>query len=262
MSEWDAEGYSRISGLQQAMAAEVLALLDLKGNESILDIGCGNGKITAEIAVRVPKGTVVGVDASNAMIEFASAHFGPEKFSNLRFRLGDARRLPFKNEFDLVVSFNALHWIPEQDEALGSIRSALRSDGVGQLRLVPAGPRKSLEDVIEETRLSPKWSSYFNDFRNPYLHLTPEQYSSLAVRSGLRVRQIHVESKEWDFHSRSAFQAFGSVTFAEWTRSLPESEHSAFISDVLDRYRPIAMDKSGEENMFKFYQMDVRLIRD
>jgi trans-aconitate methyltransferase len=262
MSEWDAEGYSRISGLQQAMAAEVLALLHLHEDERILDIGCGNGKITAGIAARVPQGSVVGVDASNAMIEFASAHFAPEIHPNLRFELGDARRLPFKNEFDLVVSFNALHWIPEQDEALDSIRSSLRPNGVAQLRLVPAGPRKSLEDVIEETRLSPKWSSYFNDFRNPYLHLTPEQYSSLAVRSGLRVLEIHVESKEWDFHSQSAFQAFGSVTFAEWTRLLPESEHLAFISDVLDLYRPIAMDKPSEENVFKFYQMDVTLIRD
>jgi trans-aconitate 2-methyltransferase len=261
MSEWDAEGYSRISGLQQAMAAEVLALLDLKGNERILDIGCGNGKITAEIAARVPKGTVVGVDPSNAMIEFAFAHFGPEKFANLQFRMGDARRLPFHEEFDLVVSFNALHWISEQDEALNSIRSSLRPDGVAQLRLVPAGPRKSLEDVIEDTRLSPRWSAYFKDFRAPYLHLTPEQYTSLALRSGLRVLQIQVESEEWDFHSRSAFRAFGSVTFAEWTRLLPESEHPAFINDALDRYRPIARDKPGEEDMFKFYQMDVTLIR-
>jgi trans-aconitate methyltransferase len=59
------------------MAEEVLALLDLKGAEQILDIGCGNGKIRAEIAARVPKGSVVGVDPSREMIAFTSSHYGP-----------------------------------------------------------------------------------------------------------------------------------------------------------------------------------------
>src|ERR1700730_3809121 len=143
MTEWDAAEYSRRSGLQQAMAEEVLALLDLEGPERVLDVGCGDGKITAEIAARVPRGTVVGVDSSHDMIAFASSHFGPAVRPNLRFEVADARRLPFREEFDLVISFNALHWLPEQDAALRSIRSAMKSDGLAQLRLVPAGARKS-----------------------------------------------------------------------------------------------------------------------
>jgi trans-aconitate 2-methyltransferase len=59
------------------MAREVLALLDLKGSERVLDVGCGDGKITAEVATRVPRGEVLGVDASQDMITFASSHFGP-----------------------------------------------------------------------------------------------------------------------------------------------------------------------------------------
>ena len=84
--------------------------------------------------------------------------------------------MPYQHEFDLVVSFNALHWIPEQDQALKSIRAAVKRNGLAQLRLVPKGQRKSLEDVLEETRLSPRWSGYFKSFHDPYLHLTPEQY--------------------------------------------------------------------------------------
>ncbi len=116
MTEWNAPGYASVAGLQEAMAAEVLSLLDLKGTERVLDLGCGSGKVTAEIAVRVPQGTVVGVDSSADMIAFASSHFGPTVRPNLRFETGDVRRLPFREEFDLVVSFNALHWIPEQEE--------------------------------------------------------------------------------------------------------------------------------------------------
>src|SRR5262249_25157487 len=158
------------------MAEEVLALLDLKGTERVLDLGCGNGRVTAEIAAHVPLGSVVGLDSSADMIAFASSHFDPALRPNLRFEVADARRLPFRDEFDLVVSFNALHWIPAQDEALRSIRSALKSNGLAQLRLVPKGKRTSLENVIEETRLSSRWVRYFQQFHDPYLHLTPEEY--------------------------------------------------------------------------------------
>jgi SAM-dependent methyltransferase len=60
MPEWDAVGYSRCSSLQEAMGQQVLALLDLKGSERVLDVGCGDGKITAAIAARVPQGSVFG----------------------------------------------------------------------------------------------------------------------------------------------------------------------------------------------------------
>ena len=261
MTEWDAADYARISGLQQAMAEEVLALLDLKGSERVLDIGCGNGKITAEIAARVPNGSVLGVDPSQEMIAFASSHYGTAVRRNLRFETADARRLPYRDEFDLVVSFNALHWVPEQDEALQSIRAVMKPKARAQLRLVPKGERKSLENVLEDTRSSPRWSRYFQEFHDPYLHLTPEEYAELAEQNGLHALSLHTEAKAWDFKTRSGFFAFGSVTFVEWTRNLPEAERPAFITNVLDRYQPVAADRPGEENTFKFYQMDITLRR-
>jgi trans-aconitate 2-methyltransferase len=167
MTEWDASEYGRISGLQEAMAQEVLSLLNLKGTQRVLDVGCGNGKVTAEIASHLPQGAVLGVDSSADMIGFALSHFGPAVRPNLRFEIADARRLPFRDEFDLIVSFNALHWIHEQDQTLRSIRSAMKSDGLAQLRLVPTGKRKSLENVIEETRLSSRWIRYFQGLTIP-----------------------------------------------------------------------------------------------
>ena len=193
------------------------------------------------------------------MIASAQHQFGPEVRPNLRFEIADVRQLPFRQEFDVVVSFNALHWVPDQDQALCSIRAALRSAGTAQLRLVPAGKRKSLENVIEETRFSPRWARYFSGFNDPYLHLTPEQYRALAEQNGFHIERIHTEAKAWDFETRSAFLAFGSVTFVEWTQFIPESERPAFINDVLDRYRSVAVDRPGEENTFKFYQMDITL---
>jgi trans-aconitate 2-methyltransferase len=257
VTEWDASDYARISALQKVMAEEVLGLLDLEGSERVLDVGCGDGKITAEIAARVPQGAVVGVDPSVEMIRYAQSHWGADHGSNMRFEVGDARRLPFHDEFDLVVSFNALHWIPEQEEALTSIRTAMKPGGTAQLRFAPHGPRKSLGHVIRETQESPRWTPHFQGFHRPYLHLTPEEYGKLAEKAGLKVESVQVTDKVWDFHSRNAFFAFVEVTFVEWTHLLTEADKAAFTNDVLDRYQVVA----GEANTFKFYQMDVRLVR-
>jgi trans-aconitate methyltransferase len=257
MTEWCATDYSRQSSLQQAMAEEQLGRLSLQGNERVLDIGCGDGKITAEIGARVPRGSVLGVDPSADMIRFASSHFDPGHWPNLRFEVADVRHLPYRQEFDLVVSFNALHWVPEQAQALASIRAALKSDGRAMLRLVPQGERKSLEDVIEDVRKRPRWAGYFTGFRTPYLHLAPQEYRALAEGAGLRVLGVTVQDEAWEFKTREAFQAFGHATFAEWTRHVPAGEWPAFISEVLDAYRAVAAKRPEEANTFKFYQMQV-----
>ena len=237
MTEWKAAEYARRSQLQEAMASEVLALIDIAGTERVLDVGCGDGKITAQFAARVGEGTVVGVDPSREMITFASSHFPRSTHPNLRFEVADARQLSYRNEFDFVVSFNALHWIPEQDEALQSIRATMKRGARAHFRLVPTGERKSLEAVVEEARKSPRWTQYYAGFRDPYLRLTPEQYADATERNGFRVVRIHTDAKAWDFQSRDAFHAFCAVGLVEWTRRLPPDLSAAFINDVLDRYQ-------------------------
>jgi len=256
MTEWNAESYRERSTLQQAMAAEVRRTLDVTNAERVLDVGCGDGRITSEIARGVAKGYVVGVDASSNMIALASQKLAP----NLRFEVADARSLPFHHEFDLVVSFNALHWIHEQELALASIYKSLKPHGTAHLRLVPMGSRKSIETVLEETRSSPTWNQYFADFRDPYLRLTQEEYCSLAQKSGFRVERVQTESRAWDFRTRAEFFAFSTVTMVEWTKRLPEPLQLVFITDVLDRYQTVAAESPGEENTFKFYQMTIVLV--
>jgi trans-aconitate 2-methyltransferase len=257
--EWKADDYSRQSSLQEAMAGQILSLLELSGAERVLDVGCGDGKITARIAERVPRGSVLGVDPSRDMIAFASRHFSLSAGTNLRFEVGDAAHLPYQHEFDLVVSFNALHWVPDQESALRSIRAALRPEGRAILRFVPHGERKSLEDVIEDVRGSRTWSDAFHGFQRPYMHLAVEEYRALAQRSGFRVDDVRVRDEAWDFGTRDRFTAFCRATLVAWTSRLPEDRRDRFIDEVLDLYRLAAMERPEEANTFKFYQMDAAL---
>ncbi len=208
MAEWNASEYSRINSLQEWMGEEQLKRVELGGSERALDVGCGDGKITAKIAARLPHGSIVGVDPSHSMIAYATETYGPPRAANVRFKVGDARLLGLAAEFDLVVSFNALHWVLDQQAALSSILAALKPGGRALLRMVSKGDRKSIEAVVDETRGEPRWATYFSGFRAPFVHFTPDEYRALAARSGLAVQEIRVEDRAWDFQSRDAFAAW------------------------------------------------------
>ncbi len=257
MAEWNASGYQAISGLQEAIATEQLSRLTLAAQDRILDIGCGNGKITAAIASRIPQGSVVGVDASQNMISFAQTNYGAPIHPNLHFEVGDARHLTYQHEFDQIVSFNALHWVPEQEAVLHSIHAALKPRGQALLRFVPEGSRQSIEDVIEAVCQLPHWRPYFQHHTKPYFHPVPEAYQALVEHHGFKVLSMQVEDKSWNFQTRQAFFAYCQVTLAEWTRFLPEQEWPAFITTILDRYQQVAAENPAENHTFKFYQMEI-----
>jgi trans-aconitate 2-methyltransferase len=261
VTEWDAQAYNRVSALQQWLAEKTLVGLRLDGHERVLDVGCGDGKITGEIARRLPRGSVLGVDASRTMVGFAARTFPATTYPNLAFRVADAAQLPFAEQFDLVVSFNCLHWVRDQAAALRGIRTALVPSGRSHLRFVSRGARRSLEDVIEDTRRAPAWAAYFPDYQPPYVHLTPDEYRALAESNGLRVERLDVQQENWDFGSREAFVHFAEATFVEWTRLLPPDRHGGFIDEVLDRYRQLRDGSADQANVFTFYQMEVVLRR-
>src|SRR5262249_40878831 len=111
MTQWNAQDYSKNSSEQQKWARELIEKLAIRGDESVLDIGCGDGKVTAEIASRAGRGRVVGIDRSQQMIDFAGAAFPSGAHANLSFQRMDASELSFDREFNVVFSNAALHWI-------------------------------------------------------------------------------------------------------------------------------------------------------
>ncbi|HVM51068.1 MAG TPA: methyltransferase domain-containing protein, partial [Candidatus Acidoferrum sp.] len=90
---WNAADYAANSASQHAWARELIGRLRLAGNEHILDVGCGDGKVSAELARAVPRGSITGIDASADMIRFARQTFPPSEISNLKFEIQDAREI-------------------------------------------------------------------------------------------------------------------------------------------------------------------------
>jgi trans-aconitate 2-methyltransferase len=261
MIDWNAREYNRQSRLQEGIARERLAGLALNGNERVLDIGCGDGKVTALIAARVPRGTVLGIDASPDMIDFATAAFSAADHPNLRFELADAARLSFRAQFDLIVSFNVLHWVHDQAAALRGIAASLAFGGQAHLQFVPESDRPSIEGIFEITRHTPRWRGHFRGFRRPHAHFTADEYCGLAEANGLRVLHIAAEDRSYDFATRAEFAGFCGATFGAWVCRLPEAHRPAFVDAALDRYRAACCGGPGEEHRFRTFQMQVNLER-
>ncbi|HEY5882809.1 MAG TPA: class I SAM-dependent methyltransferase [Nakamurella sp.] len=256
MTDWDGTGYERISELQRHLAQVTLSALDLRGDERVLDVGCGDGYITRSIAARLPHGSVIGVDASPRMIEAARSHTDPVG-SDVRFEVGNALTLPYESEFDVVVSFNALHWVVDQIAVLTAIARALRPGGRTIVQQVCGGPRRSLESTAMIVCASSRWSRTFTGFAAPFVHVDPARYAGLAAAAGLRMTDQRVDDIRWDFGSRRAFVDWCTVGFADWTVRLAGPESAQWVDDVVDAYKA----QIGEPGVIRFLQMRAEMTR-
>src|SRR6188474_563268 len=109
MAKWDAEDYAKNSSQQAKWARELMDRLALRGEEWVLDVGAGDGKVTAELAGRVPGGRVGGIDQSAEMVQFARERFAAA--GNLQFRQMGAEKIEMTERFDVVFSNATLHWV-------------------------------------------------------------------------------------------------------------------------------------------------------
>jgi trans-aconitate 2-methyltransferase len=254
VSDWSGEDYARVSDLQRAVAKDAIAGLSFAGTEWVLDVGCGDGFITRAIADMVPGGCVVGLDPSAGMIaaaRAAAAHTG------LAYVRADARRLPFAERFDVVVSFNALHWVPEQRQALSEIASVAHPGAHVLIQVVCAGARTSLESVAMDLTRNSTWARWFGGFSAPFVHVKPTDYGELAAAAGLKLVDLTVADRLWDFGSRERFAQWCSVGSGAWTDRLDPADRPRFVDELVAAYEPV----SGRPGLFRFTQMRAELRR-
>jgi len=233
---WDPDRYGRSSSFQQRMADELIAKMDLKGSERVLDIGCGDGKVTAAIARRVPSGSVVGIDSSEAMIRHASSHFTGESYKNLSFACRDARDLTYTGKFDCIFSNAALHWIPEQDRVLSGVFRALVPGGRMLVQLGGRGNASQVLSVLDGMTGSPKWREYFYNFTFAYGFFSDDQYRKFLTGAGLEPVRVELIPREMVHRTPEDLAGWIATTWLPWLERVPQGEREAFVQEIVERY--------------------------
>jgi len=233
---WDPEVYAKSSTAQQRWAQELLSKISIRGNEKILDIGCGDGKITAEIAHLVLEGSVLGIDNSAEMIGFAQSKFPPVSWPNLTFQYGNASDLHFVAEFDLVLSFACLHSIRDHRPVLEGINKSLKQGGRTLMQFGGMGNAAEIIEGVDEIISEETWSGYFKGFKFPYGFFGPEEYLTWLDRAGLNALRVELVQKDMAQSGREGLASWFKTTWLPYIEKVPKDLRGDFIYEVVDRY--------------------------
>lgn len=259
---WDPADYAAHSAPQLLGARELLGRLALRGHERVLDVGCGDGRVTAELAAAVPRGRVRGVDNSAEMIRFARAHYPPERFPNLEFRRQDARALRGPPQFDIVFSNAVLHWVDDHPAFLRGAAACLQSGG---RLLVACGGRGNAQDLFTSLRATmrqPRWRAFFRGLQPPYFFHDPEAYEAWLPRFGFARVSVRLTESRTLFADRSALADWLRTTWLPYTQRVPAALRGQFIDAVVAtfaaRHPPDAMGRLS----VRMVRLEIEAVKD
>jgi trans-aconitate 2-methyltransferase len=230
--EFDGKKYEQASAHQKEWGAKVIAELALRGDESVLDLGCGDGVLTSMIADQLPRGRVLGIDASQGMIDAAM----PKASANLDFRLMDIDDLDFEEEFDVIFSNATLHWVKDHCKLLCNVRRALRPSGRVRFDFAGEGNCINFFETIREAMALDPFASAFDGFEWPWYMPSVADYTALASESGLRNVRVWGGNADRYFPDKEAMiRWIDQPSLVPLLPRLPESERGAFRDYVVRR---------------------------
>ena len=234
--KWNPKEYYNYSGHQKQWGMELIAKLNLNGDERLLDIGCGDGKVTSEIARRLPQGSVLGLDISQEMVEFAIESYPPELNGNLRFMFGDACRLEFDAEFDIVFSSAALHWVKDHPPVLEGIKKALKPGGLAFLQMGGSGNASDVVGAFGSVMALPHFQMHFQNFEFPYSTHQPSEYADLLEDAGLEAERVEFRPKVMTFEDVADFAGWLRTTWMPFVEQVPEAMRDELLDQVVEVY--------------------------
>ncbi len=217
-------------------ARELIGKADLRGNEHVLDIGCGDGLVTIEIAKCVPDGSATGIDSSPEMIGFALKRLESGGAGNVSFERMDAREIRFENVFDMAFSNAALHWIKDNASVLRGVERALKPGGKILFQMGGRGNASGMFDALVDVFSRKKWKHFFNDLNSPYRFYGADEYTELLRQSGLKPGRVELIHKDMVHEGADGLAGWFRSTWFPFIDRIPEKMKNEFIYECVGEY--------------------------
>jgi trans-aconitate 2-methyltransferase len=217
----------------ERLGREVLDRLELRGDETILDAGCGSGRLTQLVVQRVPCGRVIGVDQSASMIEAARRRVGDDA----DLRVADLVGLDLAGErVDVVFSTATFHWVADHDALFASLRAALRDGGRLVAQCGGAGNIATVHAAARAAAAQEAFRAHFESWRGPWNFATPEDTERRLHAAGFATARCWlVERPVTPDDPREYLR---TINLGAHLERLPADLHDRFLDDVLDRLGP------------------------
>ena len=237
MRDWDARTYDRVSAPQVAFAQAVLARLELRGDETVLDAGCGSGRVTQLLLDRLPRGRVVAVDQSQSMVEAARDALD-ERASVLR---ADLTELRLDEPVDAVFSNAVFHWIPDHDALFACLHRALRPGGRLVAQCGGRGNITRFHAIAEEVADEAPFAEHFSDWVGPWNFAGAEEAAERLGRAGFEAVETWLEPFPVSPDDPRGY--LRSVCLGYHLLQLPEELREPYVEEVLSRCgQPLELD--------------------
>ncbi len=234
MREWNAETYHRVSDPQYEWGLPVLDRLRLDGHETVLDVGCGTGRLTERLIERLPRGEVIGLDLSFNMLHTAREYLRPRFGRQIRFAQADAAALPVAGHADAIFSTATFHWVLDHPMLFKSLHAALKPGG----RLVAqcGGVRniQRVHDRCAQLASESAFAPYFAGWTGPWHFADPDETADRLKQAGFVEVSVDLESKPFVPADAGAFREFVSAVVCRHHLSrLPDAELQGRFMDAL-----------------------------
>jgi trans-aconitate 2-methyltransferase len=237
-ADWDARRYHRVAQPHAGWGASVLDRLRLRGDEVVLDAGCGSGRVTAQLLERLPHGRLLAMDRSPAMLEEARSTLAPfgEQVSFVQADLLELDRAIPAHTVDVVFSTATFHWIDDHERLFRGLRNVLRGGG----RLVSQfGGGRNLAAFMRATDAVSAREPYRADLEGQQLwrfFYTPEQTVARLQAAGFTDADAWLEPSPQTFPTAEAFREFArAVVLRNHLNALPPEQHEAFEASVAEQ---------------------------
>jgi trans-aconitate 2-methyltransferase len=234
---WDGKSYDRISGPMEALGQAVLDRLPLAGDETVLDAGCGSGRITETLMQRLPHGRVIAVDMSESMVAAARERLGPDA----DIRRADLLELELDEPVDAILSTATFHWIADHERLFARLHGALRSGGRLVAQCGGEGNITKLRGRANAILARAPYAEHFKDWSAPWNYAAPEPTHERLLGAGFATARCWLAPAPTQPEHPREFLA--TIVLGPHVQHLPERLRDSFMDEVMSELgEPVVVD--------------------
>jgi trans-aconitate 2-methyltransferase len=237
---WDGVSYDRISGPMEALGREVLGRLKLRGDETVLDAGCGSGRVTEALLERLPEGRVIALDSSASMLAAARGRLGHDD-GRLELRHGDLLELELDTPVDAILSTATFHWIGDHEVLFARLRAALGPGGQLVAQCGGEGNIDVLRGQAAKLLANNPYAEHFIDWQPPWNYAGPSVTRKRLMDAGFSAAECWLTPAPREPEHPCEF--LSTIVLGPHVQRLPPELREPFMDELLARLgEPVVVD--------------------
>jgi trans-aconitate 2-methyltransferase len=226
---WSGAEYDRLSGPMAEMGLAVLDRLPLEGGETVIDAGCGSGRVTEALLERLPDGRVIGVDASASMIDAARQRLG----DRAELHVADLAGFDLGLHVDAILSTATFHWIADHDALFARLRAHLHPAGLLVAQCGGQGNIASVHAAARAVMASAPYAPSFEGWRGPWNFASPQETEGRLRAAGFTEARAWLQ--EHPVTPDDAHAYLTEINLGAHLGRLPEEQRASFVDEVIER---------------------------